>query len=321
MGMAVPRRQLENNHLGYQVPAGLGRQEVSMHGRGPLLLGTLMLLGVGGCSEDAHPDVQSTPTPPAAHDTSFDAATAGAIEGCVVWDGPPPTVPRFVVFSSPDNLPADGKLLSHVENPFAPVIDPKNKGVKDVVIFLRGVDPRRAGPWPHAPVQIEQRDRKLFVVQGDTRSRVGFVRRSDSIAARSCDDDYHALRARGAAFFTLPFVDEDRPATKRLDHAGVVELSSAAGYFWMHAHLFVVEHPCYIRTDANGRFRLGNVPAGTYEAVAWIPSWAVLRKERDPESGLVARAIFAPPVEKTASVTVQAGAESAMHIVLRTSDF
>jgi hypothetical protein len=292
-----------------------------MQGRGPHLLGALLLLAIGGCAEDEHPDAQSAPAPPALQGAAYDAANTGTIEGRVVWDGPIPAVPRFVVFSSPDNLPPDGKLLTHADNPFAPVVDPVNKGVQDAVVFLRGVDPQRAGPWPHAPVHIEQRDRTLHVLQGDTRSRVGFVRCGDSIAARSCDGDYHALRARGAAFFTLPFVDKDRPTTKRLDQPGIVELSSAAGYFWMHAHLFVVDHPYYTRTDLNGRFRLEQVPAGKYEAVVWMPSWIVVRKERDPESGLVARAVFAPPVEWTAPVTAQAGAMSSMQFEVRTADF
>jgi hypothetical protein len=292
-----------------------------MHGRGPHLLCTVILLAIGGCAEDAHPDVQPAPTPHALEGPAFDATDTGTIEGRVVWDGPVPAVPRLIVFSSPDNLPPDGKLLTHADNPFAPVVDPENKGVRDAVVFLRGVDPRRAGPWRHAPVQIEQRDRLLHIVQGDTQSRVGFVRRGDAITARSCDGDYHLLRARGAAFFALPFVDKDRPSTKRLDRPGLVYLSSAAGYFWMHAHLFVVEHPYYTRTDPSGRFRLEQIPAGKYETVVWMPSWTILRRERDPESGLVARAIFAPPVEKTSPATVQAGAASTVHFELRTSDF
>lgn len=292
-----------------------------MHGRRPHLLATLLLVAIGGCAEDVHSDNQPPPTAPALQGAAFNAADTGTIEGRVVWDGAVPEVPRFVVFCSPDNLPPDGKLLTHADNPFAPVVDPENKGVRDVVVFLRGVDPQRAGPWRHDPVQIEQYDRLLHVVQGDVQTRVGFVRSGDFISARSCDGDYHALRARGAAFFTLPFVDKDRPSTKRLDQAGIVHLSSAAGYFWMHAHLFVVDHPYYVRTDASGRFHLKDVPAGKYEAVAWMPDWAVLRKERDPESGLVGRAIFAPPVEKISPVTVQAGAKTTTHFELRTSDF
>ena len=39
-------------------------------------------------------------------------------------------------------------LISHADNPFRPRIGPAH-GVEDVVIFLRGIDPKRACPWPH----------------------------------------------------------------------------------------------------------------------------------------------------------------------------
>ena len=112
----------------------------------------------------------------------------------------------------------------------------------------------------------------MFVLQDGHAGRVGLVRRGDGFAAVNRDQEYHALRGRGAAFFCLPLVDAGRPARQRLEQAGVVELSSAAGYYWMQAHLFVTEHPYYARTDRDGSFRLEHVPSGTYELVCWMPS-------------------------------------------------
>ena len=75
----------------------------------------------------------------------------------------------------------------------------------------------------------------------------------------------------------------------------------------MHAHLFVAEHPYYARTDKQGHFRLERVPKGSYEIVCWMPSWQIVRKDRDPESFQLARITFAAPVEQTASVVVLRG--------------
>jgi hypothetical protein len=158
-------------------------------------------------------------------------------------------------------------------------------------------------------------------VQGSQTSRVGFVRRGDSIAAVNCDGEFHALRGRGTAFFSLPLVDRDRPTARRLEQAGIVELSSAAGYYWMQAHLFVVDHPYYSRTDRQGRFRLEQVPAGNYEVVCWMPNWVVARKERDPESGLISRAVFAPPLEQMAPVVVLPRAMSSMRFAWSEEQF
>src|SRR5207248_1964383 len=129
------------------------------------------------------------------------------------------------------------------DNPHAPNIDSATSGVAGAVVFLRGVDPARARPWDHPPVVVEHQDRQLWVVQGGVRSRIGFVRRDDSITMVSREKVFNALHAGGAAFFTLTFPDADQPLRRALDKKGQVELSSAAGGYWMRGHLFVDDHP------------------------------------------------------------------------------
>ena len=38
---------------------------------------------------------------------------------------------------------------------------------------------------------------------------------------------------------------------------------------WMKAWIIVTEHPYYALTDADGQFRLENVPEGSYRIKAW----------------------------------------------------
>jgi hypothetical protein len=154
-------------------------------------------------------------------------------------------------------------------------------------------------------VRVEQRDGELHIIQGGADSHFGFVRRRDDIEIVSRDRYFHSLHAGGAAFFTLTFPDPDRPLQRPLKEKGIVELTSAAGYFWMRAYLFVGDHPYYTRTDAEGRFVLALVPAGHYEIVCWMPSWVQARHERDPESGFVARIFFNPPLRRATPLTLQ----------------
>jgi len=112
----------------------------------------------------------------------------------------------------------------------------------------------------------------------------------------SSDSYFHSLHAGGASFFTLAFPDPDQPLSRPLMERGVVELTSAAGYYWMRAYVLVDDHPYYTRTDSDGRFTLDQVPPGKYEVVCWMPSWLEDRHERDPESGLITRLFFQPPV-------------------------
>src|SRR5262249_59710045 len=102
---------------------------------------------------------------------------------------------------------------------------------------------------------------------------IGFVRRGDAVTLVSRQALFHTLRARGAAFWTLTFPDPDRPLVRHFDRPGLVELSSAAGYYWMHAYLWVSDHPYLTLTDAAGRWELAGVPPGDYELAVWLPPW------------------------------------------------
>jgi hypothetical protein len=231
----------------------------------------------------------------------FDARATGTITGQVTWKGEVPIVDPFIAPVS-----ADSEWLRW-PNPNAPVVDSQSKGVGNAIVFLRGVDPEKAKPWDLATVCVEQRDYQLHVLQGGMDGRLGFVRRGDAVEIVSRQNAFHSLRAGGAAFFTLAFPDPDDPLSRRLTENGVVELSSAAVYFWMRAYLFVDEHPYYCRTDEEGRFKLEQVPAGNYELVCWLPNWHMHGHDRDPETTRFSRWYFAAPLEMTQSVSVKSG--------------
>jgi hypothetical protein len=205
-------------------------------------------------------------------------------------------------------------------NPNRPIIDPATRGVAGAVVFLRGVPPRPGTPWPHAPVQVEQRGQVLRICQGGRETNTGFVRRGDAIEAVSHGPECCALQARGAAFFTLMF-PEPGGAVRRLDGRGVVELSSASGHYWTRAYLFVDDHPYYTHTDAVGQFVLEDVPAGRWELVCWLPSWQPERYERATEQGMVTRLHFRRPLERVAEAAVRPRQTHASTFVIRREDF
>jgi hypothetical protein len=190
-------------------------------------------------------------------------------------------------------------------HPNVPRIDPATRGVGGAVVTLRGVDPATARPWDHPPVTVELDDERPMIRQGDAPpDHVGFVRRGDPVMIVSRQERFHALRAGGAAFWSLTFPDPDRPRTRRFAADGRVDLTSAAGYYWMHGYLFVSDHPYWTRTAPDGRWELTGVPAGDYEVVIWLPSWKVVKVERDPESGGVVRWVMGADVERVARVQV-----------------
>jgi hypothetical protein len=221
----------------------------------------------------------------------------GRITGRVTWTG---DVPAVLPFQAVKGM--GGTRETHfVPNPFTPVVDPQTRGLAGVVVFLRGVDPARVKPWDRPVVTVEVTEDELKVNGG----RVGFVPVGREVTFVSRNPTPQLVRGRGDDFFSFTLPDQGVTRTRRFDHPGRVELSSGAGQFWMRADLFVCEHPYYAVTNARGEFSFDGVPPGRYELVAWHRSWATLRQERDPDSGLVARLYYAEPVEVIRPVTIE----------------
>lgn len=263
---------------------------------------------------------ESQPAPAGELAAEFEPSTAGTIRGQVTWAGELPMVPPFVTRVCPIAMAGLRERQVHA-NPNAPDIDRNTRAVRGAVVFLRDVPLRRSRPWNLPSVQVEFRDHRLHVMQGGEDTRVGFVRRGDVVSVTSREPLFHSLQARRAAFFTLALPDQDQAASRRLDESGIVELADGAGFYWMRAHLFVDEHPYYVRTGADGRFELTRVPPGRHEVVCWMPNWNEARHERDPESGLIVRVFFKAAMERVQTVTLAEGAAEIVNFVVEKEAF
>jgi len=60
----------------------------------------------------------------------------------------------------------------------------------------------------------------------------------------------------------------------------------------MRGLILVLNTPHFVVTDANGRFRLGGLPAGQYTLKAWIDSKTTLEKPVHLKSGEVLQVDF-----------------------------
>lgn len=273
----------------------------------------IALLACFGCSEPlSHlPPADVIEGSPRAG-THFDPATAGVVSGAVSWDGERPDVSPLRVVVWTRGVP---KWMS-IPNPNAPQIS-GGGGLAGAVVFLRGIDPAAATPWSKPPVEVHAADTGITIVPG---GRVGFVPVGQEVEFRSESDAILGVRGRNADFFTLMLPDRS-PARRRLDHPGRIELTSPANIYWAVADLFVCEHPYYTRTDETGRFELKDVPPGNYEAVCWVPNWEMAQTERDPESGAIFRAKYAPAVEVKSPVHIGPRGTAEVRLGVSTASF
>lgn len=288
-----------------------------MHGRITLALALLLLpLALLGCREGAAKPREAIPAGPNAELASaFRKEATGAIDGRVTWHGDPPQVEAFSFRNE------EKKCAESFANPNSPSIDRKTLAVRNALVFLRGVDAKRARPWDHGPVRGVVQDRRFEIFQGTRPARYGIVRQGETMALLNWDLCPHQVRVRGASFFTLPLVDADSATRRSMTEKGVVELSSGAGYFWMHAHLFVDDHPYYATTDEQGRFTVPQTPEGSYRLVCWMPNWRVARKDRDQESILVVSVAYAKAMEKEQTLEVRAGRSTTVDFSVGADDF
>jgi len=129
-------------------------------------------------------------------------------------------------------------------------------------------------------VYLETAPRGAFEARDDARARIDqrnetFVPRLLAIVAGTTVDfpnsdvTYHNVFSFSKAkTFDLGRYPAGRSRSVRFDQPGIVRVFCEI-HSHMSAHILVFAHRYYAVTDEDGRFRIGNVPPGSYTLVAW----------------------------------------------------
>src|SRR2546423_7735091 len=138
------------------------------------------------------------------------------------------------------------------------------------VVYLDGAFPKATSP---STKQVAQKD--LIFIPSLLPVRVG-----TKIEFPNLDDTYHSIFSYSPAkrFDLGRYRPEERPIPSEIfDKAGLVTLRCDI-HEHMRGLILVLNTPHFVVTDANGRFRLGGLPAGSYTLKAWIDSKSTLEK-------------------------------------------
>jgi plastocyanin len=100
------------------------------------------------------------------------------------------------------------------------------------------------------------------------------------------DDNYHSVftYSKIKRFDLGQYRREEKPASQTFTTPGIVRL-----YCEIHEHMrgviLVLDTPHFMRTDKDGKYRLENLPAGSYKLKAWLEEKLILEKPVDLKDG------------------------------------
>ena len=217
----------------------------------------------------------------------IDVQHSGMIEGTVLLDGAVPEPKGFNLITFPD--PAYCGRISNgrgwrLLHDF--VVDAQG-GLKDAIVLLEGVEAGK--PFEMSVPLIEARD-CMF------QPFMTIVRNGHAVEVINMDPVMHdiqgyetSIEAGARTLFNTPLVMNHQHRRGDLhaihNHApgkslvGPIYLNKGRRTFYMqcgfHAYMeswaMAVNNPYYALTDANGAYKIENIPPGTYQLVVWHP--------------------------------------------------
>ena len=210
----------------------------------------------GGKKDDLDADLGSAPA--ATGGPKVDAATAGMIEGTVMFDGVAPK-------NEPIKMNADPVCLK--ENPTPQTQETwevKDGKLANVFVYIKDGLGNYSYDPPSGPVEIDQKGCRyhphVFGI------RVG--QELDIVNSDPTLHNIHALPKDNQEFNTGQPI-QGMKTMHMFTSPEVMVPFKCDVHGWMNAFIGVVAHPYFAVTDADGKFSLKNVPPGTYTIEAW----------------------------------------------------
>lgn len=194
----------------------------------------------------------------------------GNFEGQFVFDGEVPILDPLVAKGDPNAKDPAVCAADGVPNQTL-VVNPDNKGIANVCLYLRKA-PTKIHPDLAAPAESEvvfdQKGCMFF-------PHVLIVNTKQTVLVKSDDPVNHNTR-------TSPFANEAINLIVRPNERDGVPVKmpqselrtppvkvSCDIHSWMSAYWLVTDHPYVAVTDADGRFRIENLPVGKHQFVVW----------------------------------------------------
>ncbi len=184
-------------------------------------------------------------------------ATAGTLKGKVNYQGKIPKKKSLKMDADPVcGSSHKGKVFNE-----SFIVD-ENNNLANVMVWLKDV--KYSGKTPTTPAVLDQKGCVYTPhVQGIMKGQDLLIKNSDATL-----HNIHSKAKNNSQFnFAMPKVVKEK--TVSFDKVEDPFYIKCDVHPWMKTWVGVFDHPYYAVTDANGIFSIENIPAGTYEVIAW----------------------------------------------------
>jgi plastocyanin len=209
-----------------------------------------------GCSGGGQQPPPASAPPPDAR--RVDAATAGSLDGRVLFDGPAPQNPPIKMTADPVCIRGNPNGAS-----FETFLV-SGGGLDNVFVYVKDGLGNYYFDVPTEPVKLDQQGCYY-------RPHVFGVRVGQPIEITNSDPTIHNVHALPQANqeFNFPQQIQGMKNVKTFTARELMVPFKCDVHGWMRAYAGVLEHPYFAVTQNGGRFELKNLPPGTYTIEAW----------------------------------------------------
>jgi hypothetical protein len=190
---------------------------------------------------------------------SYEATTVsdgGTIVGEVKYAGDPPPQEKIEVTK-------DANICGAEPKPSPVLVVGPDKGIRDVVVSLPGIQKGKALEKPAKPPVLDQKNceyhpyAQIFPV-------------NTTLEILNSDDVLHNVKTEPGSKTTFNVAQPKfkRKITQEFKNPELVQVECNV-HGWMNAILVVADNPYYALTDANGSFKITDVPPGNYTLKVW----------------------------------------------------
>ena len=171
-----------------------------------------------------------------------------------------------------DHCLKDGDILDE-----SILVNPKNRGVKNVVVWLRPDDTDPKSEFPKVKIHPDDAKRKPAEIVIDQPccmfvKRVTVARVDDTIVVKNPAPVQHNFfwdtANNGTHNPTIAKMSDWKMPGALKKESGPIQYKCTI-HPWMAGYVRIFDHPYYAVTDENGNFEIKNAPVGKFRIVYW----------------------------------------------------